>query len=81
MKPNLPRIYCDMDGVLCDFKKAAEKVTGMPITKWSYATKEEKWQLLADCIRSGQVEASELHEEFQKDPEFQKWYMKKYLMD
>ena len=44
-------------------------------------TKEEKWQLLADCIRSGQVEASELHEEFQKDPEFQKWYMKKYLMD
>ena len=44
-------------------------------------TKEEKWKLLADCIRSGQVEASELHEEFQKDPEFQKWYMKKYLLD
>ena len=44
-------------------------------------TKEEKWQLLADCIRSGQVEASELHEEFQKDPEFQKWYMKKYQWD
>ena len=44
-------------------------------------TKEEKWQLLADCIRSGQVEASELHEEFQKDPEFKKWYMKKYLWD
>ena len=44
-------------------------------------TKEEKWQLLADCIRRGQVEASELHEEFQKDPEFQKWYMKKYLWD
>ena len=44
-------------------------------------TKEEKWQLLADCIRSGQVEASELHEEFQKDPEFQKWNMKKYLWD
>ena len=21
----LPRIYCDMDGVLCDFKKHAEK--------------------------------------------------------
>ena len=44
-------------------------------------TKEEKWQLLADCIRSGQVESSELHEELQKDPEFQKWYMKKYLWD
>ena len=40
---DLPRIYCDMDGVLCDFKKAAEKITGMPIDKWSYANKEEKW--------------------------------------
>ena len=44
-------------------------------------TKEEKWQLLADCIRSGQVEARELHEEWEKDPEFKKWYKKKYLMD
>ena len=34
--------------------------------KWSIQ-KKKKWQLLADCIRSGQVEASELHEEFQKD--------------
>ena len=45
---NLPRIYCDMDGVLCDFKKAAEKVTGMPISKWSYASKQEKWQPIKD---------------------------------
>jgi len=30
----LPRIYCDMDGVLCDFKSAAEKITGMSIGKW-----------------------------------------------
>ncbi len=43
-----PRIYCDMDGVLCDFKSAAEKTTGMPITKWSYATKSEKWQPIKD---------------------------------
>jgi len=42
-------------------------------------SKEEKWQLLADCIRSGQVEPRELQEEFQKDPEFQKWYMAKYI--
>ena len=41
-------------------------------------TKEEKWQLLADCIRSGQVEDRELQEEFRLDPEFKKWYMKKY---
>ena len=32
-----------MDGVLADFAKGAEKVTGMPITKWSYASKQEKW--------------------------------------
>ena len=43
-----PRIYCDMDGVLCDFKTAAEKATGMPITKWSYASKTEKWQPIKD---------------------------------
>jgi hypothetical protein len=42
---------------------------------------EERWQLLADCIRSGQVESRELHEEFEKDPEFKEWYKKKYLMD
>ena len=23
---NLPKIYCDMDGVLCDFKSYAEKI-------------------------------------------------------
>ena len=40
-----------MDGVLCDFKKAAEKVTGMPISKWSYASKTEKWQPIKDTPR------------------------------
>ena len=39
-----PRIYCDMDGVLCDFKTAAQKATGMPISKWMYSSKTEKWQ-------------------------------------
>ena len=29
MKSDLPRIYCDMDGVLCDFESHLEK-TGMP---------------------------------------------------
>jgi len=43
---NLPRIYCDMDGVLCDFVKAAEKLSGIPINKWMYSTKEEKWDLI-----------------------------------
>ena len=43
-----PRIYCDMDGVLCDFKTAAQKATGMPITKWMYSSKTEKWQPIKD---------------------------------
>ena len=29
----LPKLYCDMDGVLADFKKGAEKATGVPISK------------------------------------------------
>lgn len=33
-----------MDGVLADFKKGAEKATGVPISKWmSSLTKKEKW--------------------------------------
>ena len=42
MKP-LPMLYCDMDGVLADFKKAAEKVTGLPITQWQNTSKRSKW--------------------------------------
>ena len=42
MKP-LPMLYCDMDGVLADFKKAAEKVTGLPITQWQNSSKRSKW--------------------------------------
>ena len=29
-KEDLPSVYCDMDMVLCDFLKGAEKVIGMP---------------------------------------------------
>ena len=39
----LPRICCDMDGVLCDFKKHAEKTTGVSIAKWSSMSKADKW--------------------------------------
>jgi len=41
----LPRIYCDMDGVLCDFESQAEKATGMPIGRWASLPKSaEKWK-------------------------------------
>lgn len=39
-----PIIYCDMDGVLADFKKAAIKTTGMSINRWmNISTSKEKW--------------------------------------
>ena len=41
---NLPQIYCDMDGVLADFKKGAEKATGVPIKQWMNLTKDAKYK-------------------------------------
>ena len=31
----MKKIYCDMDGVLCDFVKGAEKLTGKNIDVWA----------------------------------------------
>jgi len=45
----LPRIYCDMDGVLCDFKTAAEKVTGISINSWMLnPNSKDKWKPIMD---------------------------------
>jgi len=44
----LPQIYCDMDGVLADFKRAAEKTSGVKINKWMDLPKGNKW----DSIRN-----------------------------
>jgi hypothetical protein len=45
----LPRIYCDMDGVLCDFKAAAIKTTGMSIDKWmENPDSDDKWKPIID---------------------------------
>ena len=46
----LPRIYCDMDGVLCNFEQAAEKAVGMPLSQWAleprqkFKTIRDKWK-------------------------------------
>ena len=40
-------IYCDMDGVLADFKAAAQRTTGMSINKWmNIPSSREKWSLI-----------------------------------
>jgi len=39
-KGDLPRIYCDMDQVLCDFIGRAEEVIGMPFARYG---KEDRW--------------------------------------
>ena len=39
----------------------------------------KEYQTLADCIRSGQVSRDKIHEHFESDPAFKKWYKKKYL--
>ena len=39
------RIYCDMDGVLCDFEKNIKNTLGISIQKWmSINPKHERWQ-------------------------------------
>ena len=40
--------------------------------------KEDKYQQLADCIRSDQLSAKQVMAEFNEDPEFAIWYKKKY---
>ena len=41
--------------------------------------KKEEYQELDDCIRSDQLSARQVVEEFEADPEFGKWYKEKYL--
>lgn len=41
--------------------------------------KKEDYQALADCIRSDQLSARQVHETMVYNPDFAKWYKMKYL--
>jgi len=40
---------------------------------------KQKYQDLADCIRSDQLSARQVVEEFKANPKFHLWYKRKYL--
>ena len=44
-KDDLPDIYCDMDMVLCDFMKGADKAVGEPFI---HADRETRWQKISN---------------------------------
>lgn len=41
---------------------------------------KEDYQLMADCIRSGQVAESEIIEIMRNDPRFEQWYRDRYKL-
>jgi len=54
-------------------------MTDTVIKKKTEKYKKEDWQPLADCIRSEQLSAKQVHETMIFNPEFAKWYRMKYL--
>ena len=48
MKKELPRIYLDMDGVLCDFGRQIEKATGKSKAAWLKIPTSRKWDTVLD---------------------------------
>jgi hypothetical protein len=42
-------------------------------------TNEDRYKLLAECIRSDQLSARQVQAELEADPEFKKWYIKRYI--
>ena len=51
----------------------------MPSNTYTKTSKEEKFQILADCIRSEQLSAKQIVAEFNSNPEFYNWYKERYL--
>ena len=50
MKKDLPRIYLDMDGVLCDFSAQIVKATGKSKAAWLKIPTSRKWDTLRSKI-------------------------------
>ena len=48
MKKELPRVYLDMDGVLCDFGRQIEKATGKSKAAWLKIPTSRKWDTVLD---------------------------------
>ena len=48
MRKDLPRIYLDMDGVLCDFGAAIRKATGKSKEAWVKIPSNRKWDTVLD---------------------------------
>ena len=48
MRKDLPRIYLDMDGVLCDFGAAIRKATGKSKEQWMRIDGRVKWDTVID---------------------------------
>ena len=48
MRKDLPRIYLDMDGVLCDFGAAIRKATGKSKEAWMRIDGRVKWDTVID---------------------------------
>jgi len=48
MKKDLPRIYLDMDGVLCDFSAQIVKATGKSKAAWLKIPTSRKWDTVLD---------------------------------
>jgi len=45
---------------------------------WPLKDSQGPYQLLAECIRSDQLSAKQIQEEFNADPNFKEWYMGMY---
>jgi len=50
------------------------------VTKKKEQYDKKDWQALADCIRSDQLSAKQVHETMIFNPQFAKWYRMKYLV-